>query len=210
MPAVDAIRLAGKFGTFAQTHQRGPGGLLERAQQGDEEAFSLLFEQYSKRIFNFIYRMVGQSDLAEDLAQETFVRAYKKLGALHLQEDTQLSTWLFSIAKNVVRESFRGRRNNQKERELECDSTLAVSGYDVTPDEQLWNKELQQIVQQGLKTLDADKRLVFVLRVFQQCSYEEIAAITGYSMPKLKADLYRARIQMRALLCPYLEQSDEL
>jgi RNA polymerase sigma-70 factor (ECF subfamily) len=207
MPAVDAIRLAGKFGTFAQTHQRGPGGLLERAQQGDEEAFSLLFEQYSKRIFNFIYRMVGQSDLAEDLAQETFVRAYKKIGALHLQEDTQLSTWLFSIAKNVVREWFRVRRKNQNE-SLEGVFTLASD--DVRPDGQLWNKELQQIVQQGLKTLDADKRLVFVLRVFQQCSYEEIAAITGYSMSKLKADLYRARMQMRALLRPYLEQANEM
>lgn len=207
---MDAIRLVGKLGTFAQTHQRGADGLFERAQQGDEEAFGLLFEQYARQTFNFIYRMVGQSDLAEDLAQETFVRAYKKLGALRLQEGTQLSTWLFSIAKNVVRESFRSRRKNQNERGLEDVFTLAVSGDDVTPDGQLWNKELQQIVQQGLKTLDADKRLVFVLRVFQQCSYEEIAAITGYSVPKLKADLYRARIQMRALLRPYLEQSNEM
>jgi RNA polymerase sigma-70 factor, ECF subfamily len=207
MPAVDAIRLAGKLGTFAQTHQRGAGGLLERAQRGDEEAFSLLFEQYARQIFNFIYRMVGQRDLAEDLAQETFVRAYKKIGALHLQEDTQLSTWLFSIAKNVVRESFRVRQKNQNE-SLEVVFTLASD--DVRPDGQLWNKELQQIVQQGLKTLDADKRLVFVLRVFQQCSYEEIAAITGYSMSKLKSDLYRARMQMRALLRPYLEQANEM
>jgi len=208
MPAVDAIRLAGKPGTFAQTHQRGTGGLLDRAQQRDEEAFSLLFEQYAQPIFNFIYHVVGRSDVAEDLAQETFVRAYKKLSSLRLQAGTQRSTWLFSIAKNVVRESFRSRRIDQK-MGLEDVSTLAVSG-DAMPDEQLWNKELQQIVQQGLQTLDAEKRLVFVLRVFQQCSYEEIAAITGYSMPKLKADLYRARTYMRSLLRPYLEQSNEL
>lgn len=207
---MDAIRLTGKLGTFARTHQRRAGGLLERAQRGDEEALSLLFEQYAGQIFNFIYRMVGQSDLAEDLAQETFIRAYKKIGALHLQEGTQLSTWLFSIAKNVVRESFRERRKNHRERGLEEAFTLAASGDDVRPDGQLWNKELQQLVQQGLETLDADKRLVFILRVFQHCSYEEIAAITEYSMPKLKADLYRARTQMRAWLRPYLEQSDEM
>ena len=207
---MDAIRLVGKLGTFAQTHQRGAGGLLERAQQGDEEAYSLLFEQYSQPIFNFIYRMVGQSDMAEDLAQETFVRAYKKVRTLRLHDDTQLSTWLFSIAKNVVRESFRARRIDQNKRELEDVFTLAVSGDEPRPDEQLWNKELQHMVQQGLQTLDDEKRLVFVLRVFQQCTYEEIAAITGYSMPKLKADLYRARTQMRALLRPYLEQSNEM
>jgi RNA polymerase sigma-70 factor, ECF subfamily len=210
MPAVDAIRLAGKLGPFAQTHQRGAGGLLERAQQGDEEAYSLLFEQYAQPIFNFIYRMSGQSDVAEDLAQETFVRAYKKIRTLHLHDDTQLSTWLFSIAKNVVRESFRARRIDQNTRGLEEVFTLDVRGDEPAPDEQLWNKELQHMVQQGLQTLDPDKRLVFVLRVFQQCSYEEVAAITGYSIPKLKADLYRARTQMRALLRPYLEQSNEM
>ncbi len=207
---MDAIRLTGKLGTFARTHQRRAGGLLERAQRGDEEALSLLFEQYARQIFNFIYRMVGQSDLAEDLAQETFIRAYKKIGALRLQEDTQLSTWLFSIAKNVVRESLRDRRKNHRERGLEEAFTLAASGDDARPDGQLWNKELQQLVQQGLETLDADKRMVFILRVFQHCSYEEIAAITEYSMPKLKADLYRARTQMRAWLRPYLEQSNEM
>jgi RNA polymerase sigma-70 factor (ECF subfamily) len=210
MPAVDTIRLAGKLGTFAQTHQRGVGGLLERAQQGDEEAFSLLFEQYAKPISNFIYRMVGQRELVEDLAQETFVRAYKKIGALRLEGGTQLSTWLFSIAKNVVRESFRSRRIDQNKVRIEDVLLLGVSVDEPAPDEQLWNKELQRMVQQGLQTLDPDKRQVFVLRVFQQCSYDEIAAITGYSMPKLKADLYRARTQMRDLLRPYLEQSHEV
>src|SRR5215203_2253474 len=116
MPAVDTIRSAGKLGTFAQTHQRGDGGLLERAQQGDEEAYSLLFEQYAPPIFNFTYRMAGQRDVAEDLTQETFVRAYKKVRTLRLNDDTQLSTWLFSIAKNVVRESFRSRRIEQNKR----------------------------------------------------------------------------------------------
>jgi RNA polymerase sigma-70 factor (ECF subfamily) len=210
MPAVDTIRLAGKLGAFAQTHQRGAGGLFERAQQGDQEAFSLLFEQYAKPISNFIYRMVGSGDLAEDLAQETFVRAYKKIRTLHLHDDTQLSTWLFSIAKNVVRESFRSRRIDQNKVGIDDVLPVSIRGDEPAPDERLWNKELQHMVQQGLQKLDPDKRQVFILRVFQQCSYDEIAAITGYSMPKLKADLYRARTQMRDWLRPYLEQSNEL
>ena len=207
---MDAIRLPGKRSMFARTPQPHAGGLLERAQQGDQEAYSLLFEQYAQPVFNFIYRMVGQGDVAEDLAQETFVRAYKKIRTLRLNKDTQLSTWLFSIAKNVVRESFRARRIDQNKRELEDVITLAISDDEAAPDEQLLNNELHDLVQRGLQTLDSDKRLVFVLRVFQQCTYQEIAAITGYSMAKLKADLYRARTQMRGLLRPYLEQGNEM
>lgn len=207
---MDTFRLVGKLAAFAQTHQRGVGGLLERAQDGDEEAFSLLFEQYAKPVSNFIYRMVGERELVEDLAQETFVRAYRKIGTLRLEGGTQLSTWLFSIAKNVVRESFRSRRIDQNKVRIEDVLPLDIGRNGPAPDEQLWNKELQRMVQQGLQTLDPDKRQVFVLRVFQQCSYDEIATITGYSMPKLKADLYRARTQMRDLLRPYLEQTYEV
>jgi len=184
--------------------------LLDRARQGDEEAFSLLFEHYANSVFNFIYRLIGEREAAEDLTQETFVRAYRKLGALRLHDDTQLSTWLFSIAKNVARESFRSRRTAQKRIALEDPAALTLSGNEPQPDEQLWDKEINRIVQRALETLDDDKRLVFTLRVFQQQTYEEIAIVTGFSLPKLKADLNRARTQMRSLLRPYLEENHEL
>lgn len=201
---------AGKLGIHAQTRLRSAEGLLERARQGDEEAFSLLFERYANPIFNFIYRLVGQRDVAEDLTQETFVRAYRKVRALRLHDDTQLSTWLFSIAKNVARESFRSQRIDQKSVALEHLSALALTSHDPQPDEQLWDKEINLVVQRALETLDTDKRLVFTLRVFHQRSYEEIARVTGFSLSKLKADLYRARTEMRGLLRPYLEQSHEM
>jgi len=85
-----------------------------------------------------------------------------------------------------------------------------LSGNEPQPDEQLWDKEINRIVQRALETLDDDKRLVFTLRVFQQQTYEEIAIVTGFSLPKLKADLNRARTQMRSLLRPYLEENHEL
>lgn len=210
VPAVDAMMSAEKLGIYAQTHLSDAQALLERAREGDEEAFSLLFERYGNIIFNFIYRLVGQREVVEDLTQETFIRAYRKLNSLRIQDDAQLSTWLFGIAKNVARESFRSRRNDQKRIALEDISTLASSEHDRQPDKQLWDKEINHIVQRALETLDNDKRLVFTLRVFHQQSYEEIATITGFSLPKLKADLYRARIQMRGLLRPYLEENHEL
>lgn len=200
----------GKLGLYAHTRLSSAEALLDRARQGDEEAFSLLFEHYANSVFNFIYRLIGEREAAEDLTQETFVRAYRKLGALRLHDDTQLSTWLFSIAKNVARESFRSRRTAQKRIALEDPAALTLSGNEPQPDEQLWDKEINRIVQRALETLDDDKRLVFTLRVFQQQTYEEIAIVTGFSLPKLKADLNRARTQMRSLLRPYLEENHEL
>lgn len=201
---------AEKLGIFARTGLGSAEALLARARQGDEEAFSQLFECYANAVFNFIYRLVGQREAVEDLTQETFIRAYRKLSTLRIQNDTQLSTWLFGIAKNVARESFRSRRSDQKRIALEDLSASALSDHDPQPDKQLWDKEVSHIVQRALETLDNDKRLVFTLRVFHQQSYEEIATITGFSLPKLKADLYRARIQMRGLLRPYLEENHEL
>ena len=207
---MDAIMSAGKLDIYAETRMSIAQGLLERSRQGDEQAFTLLFERYANPIFNFIYRMVGQSDLAEDLTQETFVRAFRKIGGLRPDADKQLSTWLFGVAKNVARESFRARRTDRNRVGLEDRSALGLSGRGPQPDEQLWGKEINHIVQRALETLDTDKRLVFTLRVFQQHSYEEIARITGFSLPKLKADLFRARTEMRVLLRPYLEQRHEM
>src|SRR5919206_239387 len=79
--------------------------LIARARRGDEEAFRLIFERYSRPIISFIYDMIGDRAHAEELTQETFVRAHRHLSAL--REEAKFSTWLFSIAKNVARESLR-------------------------------------------------------------------------------------------------------
>src|SRR5918912_3659886 len=82
--------------------------LVARVRSGDEEAFRLIFDRYSRPVLSFIFDMVGDRSLAEDLAQETFVRAYRGLSGL--REETKLSTWLFAIAKNCAREHLRSRR----------------------------------------------------------------------------------------------------
>ena len=86
--------------------------ITARARRGDDDAFRLIFERYSRPIISFIYDMVGRRDLAEELTQETFVRAYNNLGGL--QDDAKLSTWLFGIAKNVARESLRTRQRDDQ------------------------------------------------------------------------------------------------
>ena len=179
-----------------------------RARRGDEEAFRLIFERFTRPVISFIFYLVNQRELAEELAQETFVRAYKSLHAL--RDEMKLSTWLFGIAKNVARESLRHSRRDSRHVELEDRAVLEICDEKPTPAAELLDKELNDVVRRALLGLDEDKRLVFVLKVYQQRSYEEIALITGFSVPKLRNDLHRARREMRRRLSSYLGVSDEM
>lgn len=178
---------------------------VERARSGDEESFRAIFERYARPVISFIYDMVNERELAEELAQETFVRAYKRLHSLN--EDAQISTWLFGIAKNVAREALRVRRRrdaNRVELSLLTDDDLRNSNAAPLPDALLLNRELNDVIRHALAALDEDKRLVFSLKVFHHLSYEEISRITEFSIPKLKTDLFRAKAEMRRRISPYL------
>ena len=192
---MEAVGLVRTENRRAETLMNSSTELIARVRSGDDEAFRLIFDRYARPIISFIYDMVGQRDLAEELAQETFVRAYK--GIQSLRDDTKLSTWLFGIAKNVARESLRSRWRSDSKVEMEDDGVMQLSDKELLPDDQLINKELNSVIQEALAKLDDDKREVFTLKVFQQRSYEEIAEITGFSIPKLKTDLHRARAEMR-------------
>lgn len=196
-----AEALVGEAEAADETTSRAPGA---------DSTFRALFDRYADSVFNFIYRMVGRRDVAEELTQETFLRVHRKLPGLHLRPDVKLSTWIFAVAKNVSRESLRSRGKDAEEVELADDSVRALRDKDLQPDELLLGRELDTIIQDALRTLEADKRMVFTLRVIQQLSYDEIVAITGFSLPKVKADIFRARGEMRRLLRPYLEAGHEM
>jgi RNA polymerase sigma-70 factor, ECF subfamily len=178
--------------------------LIVRARAGDHQAFRLIFERYGRPVLSFIQHLVGQRDLAEELTQETFVRAYKKLS--ELRDESKFSTWLFGISRNVVRESLRSKR--RENRNLNDDSDSIQQQEDVrntSPADQLLRKEFNLRVETALQALDEDKRAVFALKVFQQRSYQEIVEITGFSLAKVKTELHRARVEMRRRLRPYVE-----
>jgi RNA polymerase sigma-70 factor (ECF subfamily) len=198
---MDVMRLAGQPATYAEAAMNSAEDLIARARRGDEDAFRLIFERYTRPIISFIFYMVNQKELAEELAQETFVRAYKSLHAL--RDEAKLSTWLFGIAKNIARESIRDRRRERGQLELTDRAVLNLRAPD-SPAGELLDKELSNFVRDALLQLDEDKRLVFTLKVYQQRSYDEIAEITGFSIPKIRNDLHRARAEMRRRLSPYL------
>jgi RNA polymerase sigma-70 factor, ECF subfamily len=201
-----ALRQAGELGTTPPgTLMNSAEDLIARVRSGDDRAFQLIFDRYSRPIISFIYDITNDRELSEELMQETFVRAYKNLGTL--RGDAKLSTWLFGIAKNVARESFRTQKRASRNVELDDEAVRELHDGKLPPDDSLINKELNGVIRDALSLLDDDKRLVFALKVFQQQSYEEIAAITGFSIAKLKTDLHRARLEMRRLVRPYLEVS---
>ena len=188
-------------GAFAGTLMNSSVDLVTRVCQGDAEAFRLIFERYSRPVISFIYDMVNDRGLAEELTQETFVRAFR---AIHtMRAETKLSTWLFGIARNVARESLRARARAGNHVNLADKSVMDLSDKKPAPVDGLLSKELNELIRRSLASLDEDKRLVFTLKVLHQCSYEEIAAITGFSLAKLKTDLHRARAEMRKRISPY-------
>lgn len=178
--------------------------LIRRSRAGDQEAFRAIFERYARPVLSFIYDMVGQRDLAEELTQETFVRAYRSLN--QLRDDAKLSSWLFGIGRNVAREAIRTRlREDQNLIATDFLDGQTGEGKQVSPAQELLDKELNSAMHRALSLLDEDRRVVFVLKVFRQCSYQEIMDVTGFTLAKVKTDLHRARREVRRRLSPFLE-----
>ena len=204
--AMDVLGLADQPDRYAGALMEGGNDLIARARRGDEEAFRLIFERYTLPVMRFIFYMVNNRSLAEELAQETFVRAYKNLRAM--RDEARLSTWIFGIARNVAREALRARR--REAHHIELTHLMTVSDGKPSPAGELLDKELRDVVRHALGMLDEDKRLIFTLKIYQQRSYDEISQMTGFSIPKIRNDLYRARAEMRRLLSSYLGADDEM
>lgn len=179
--------------------------IIAQARNGNEDAFHAIFRRYGRPVLSFINNLVNDRVLAEELAQETFVRAYRNLN--YLKDETRLSTWLFGIARNVAHEATRQVIKDQRKVAFDEPETLNLRATGAAPDGAMLNRELNHTIKQALSGLDEDKRLVFTLKIFHEKSYEEISEITGYSIGKLKTDLHRARAEMRKKLEPYLNQT---
>ena len=182
--------------------------LIARARRGDAEAFERIFEEHHRFVYRFLYSMVGDAPRAEELTQETFLRAYRGLDGL--QGAAKLSTWLCGIARNTALNEIRSRRKERGNVSVDEIAAVAADDRATAPDQHMLSSELGRVIRTALDRLDEDKRAVFTLKVLQQKSYDEIAAITGSSVSKLKTDLHRAKADMRRTLRPYVEASDDV
>lgn len=164
--------------------------LVRRTLAGDQQAFAGLVEKYKDSVFNVAYRMLGNPTEAEDVAQETFVRAYTQL---HTYKDThRFSTWLLSIASHLSIDQLRRRRFLALPLEnvpfLEWIADLGRG-----PEEAVLVGEASDEMQRILSMLPAKYRAVLILRYWHDLSYEEIAQALDLTPPLVKARLHRAR-----------------
>ncbi|PYU95780.1 MAG: RNA polymerase sigma factor SigW [Acidobacteria bacterium] len=179
---------------------------IKKAKKGDIGSYQRLYEVFARKVLNFIYRMVNSVEEAEDLTQETFVTVYRKLGSL--KDDAKFEPWLFRIARNYVYQRYRSRTPATVPIEEPDDNDKGVTEPADTrknPDEQFQAKELQDVVQEVINSLPEKYREVFVLSAIQQLSYNEIADIVGRSLPSVKTDIHRARLEVRKKVKHYLK-----
>jgi len=176
--------------------------------------FDMLVEKYQKKIFNVIYRRIGDYEEASDLTQETFFNAYKHYD--RFRGDSKVFTWLYTIATNLCinrmrqRERQRGMRIESLDQPRDSDEddglTREVADFTHSPQNVLEGKELRQRILAAVESLPPDYREVVILREFHGMAYNEIVAATGLSLENVKTRLSRAREKLRRKLEPYVRQ----
>jgi RNA polymerase sigma-70 factor (ECF subfamily) len=166
--------------------------LVRRAQAGDAAAFEDLYRENVRRVYALSCRMTGNADLAEELTQEVFVRAWRKLASF--RGESAFASWLFPLTVNVVYSEGRTRR--RRESRVQASDDLAAHGAAApaeTPAERL-------DLEKALGRLPAGAREVFVLHDAYGYKHEEIASMTGIATGTSKAQLHRARRLLRETL----------
>jgi RNA polymerase sigma-70 factor (ECF subfamily) len=180
------------------------GGAVERAQSGDSDAFRLLVEQHSRAIFRLAFRMTGNEQDAEDVVQETFLRAYRQLSRYEAR--SSFSTWLYRIASNYALDLIRMRKRHEDRRERgsseDHDILQTVPETSPGPDRVLYGFQVKDKVNAALDELSAQERAAFVLRHFEGLSIEEIGQSLGTGTNATKHSIFRAVQKLRKSLEP--------
>ncbi len=172
---------------------------IRQALSGDSEAFVQLIEVYQRSVFNLCYRMLGNTEDAEDASQETFLRAFHALGKY--DQKLSFATWLLSIAAHYCIDQIRKRKMTVFS--LEDLPYVEFTDHDPLPESTVSLREDQQRVQQLLKTLTETDRAAIILYYWYDFSYEEIAQSLSLTVSAVKSRLHRAR---RALAESWLEK----
>ncbi len=190
--------------------------LVERVQRGDQRAFEMLVVKYQRRIERLIARMVRDTDLVEDIAQETFIRAYRALP--RFRGESAFYTWLYRIAVNTAKKAMIGLQRDP----LRTESSLAGAAEDdedasrvendlsdgETPESVLASRQIAETVNAAVESLSDDLRQAITLREIEGMSYEDIAELMQCPIGTVRSRIYRAREAIASRLRPLLDTRD--
>lgn len=180
--------------------------LLSQCQAGDRDAFQALVEKYQHKVYTIAFRFVGNDADASDLAQEAFIKVYRKLPTF--RGESSFLTWLYHITANTCRDELRKRQNK---RTVSLDNLVPqpgeggarVEGVRTTmagPEEVVEAREVQRHLQMVLNQLPVEQKLILIMREIQGFSYEEIAHQLECSLGTVKSRLSRARTALKDLV----------
>ena len=191
--------------TFATASEQ---TLLAEAKAGNARAFERLFERHAPAVQRFLRDLLRDASAADEGTQETFIRAHSKLRTL--SEVSRLLPWLLGIARNVAHEARRARRLDCSlsdfVAEPEGEARLAQASPPVlTPEALLLGRETEALCARALALLSEDRRCALLLRLDHGLTYEEIALTMKWSLQKVKNEIHRARLLLRAELAAHLE-----
>jgi RNA polymerase sigma-70 factor, ECF subfamily len=186
---------------------------VQKVQTGKTDAFEVLIQRHQKRIFNLLYRWLGDVEEASDAAQEVFLAAYRAIQGF--RGDALFSTWLYRIAINQATNRRKqlavdqGRRVGPGSIDLEegRDPLADFPHPGPDPAQEIERKETHARIQEGLNRLKEDEALIILLHDLQELPYEEIARILKLPLGTVKSRLHRARVALKAKLARYYDST---
>jgi RNA polymerase sigma-70 factor (ECF subfamily) len=177
-----------------ELHEQSDAEIVRQIQSGDDNAFNELMRRYKRPVVNFVYRLLGNADDADDAAQEVFVRIYQNLDTY--RPETKFSTWLFALARNSAIDRLRWRSRHPTESIESAPQLAARSG---TADE-VTAQEIGEEIAAAVAKLPEDQRTALVLAEYHGLSYAEIAGVMHCSEKSVESRLYRAKLALRSSL----------
>ena len=177
---------------------------VARARSGDTDAFRILVERHSRSLFRLAYRMTGNQQDAEDVVQDSFLKAYKQLGKF--DERASFGTWLYRIAMNCSLDLVRARKRRNEQlapADAELDEpVLALPSPDPDPGRLALSGEVRDRVTDAMNLLSASERTAFVLRHFEGMCIEDVGRVLGCQPGAAKHSVFRAVQKLRRALEP--------
>ncbi len=181
-------------------------GLIRAAQKGNLAAFNQLVLRYQGFAYNIAYRILGDGDLAADVTQESFIKAYK---AMDQFRGGSFKAWLARIVTNACYDALRHKQrrpaDSLEDLSVDPEHAIRLQSSQESPESYALRTELSELIQRSIDQLPPDQRITLVLADIQGMSYQEIAEITGVSLGTVKSRLSRARARLRDILLEHKE-----